>query len=69
MKYPIGTKYTLKRPKYSRKCTVVDHYKTYNLAGELVKERYVCSHELLGQTVIEHDVVETTIAIALSKGG
>lgn len=42
-------------------CTVVDIHKTYNMAGELVKTRYVTTHEFMGQTITESDVVAPTI--------
>lgn len=57
----IGTEY-LDRNK--RACTVVDIWKTFNNAGELVQTRYVCAHVFLGQTVTERDV----LAITIQKG-
>ena len=32
-------------------CTVVDIHYTYNLQGELVKKRYIATHQFMGQTV------------------
>lgn len=58
---PTGTKFTVKRPKYSRDYEVIDLHKTYNLAGELVKTRYVCK----GKLAIDYDVVKVTIQRAL----
>jgi hypothetical protein len=46
-------------------CTVTDIHKTYNGAGELVKTRYVATHEFCGQVITDSDVVETTIARGL----
>lgn len=46
-------------------CTVTDYLVTRNLAGEIVKVRYVATHELCGQAVTDSDVVETTIARGL----
>lgn len=63
-RFPIGTKFTPKR-KHAAECTVVDVYRTYNSAGELVKLRYVTQHQFLGQTLTNYDVVDATIAIAL----
>ncbi len=60
MKYSIGTKFAT-RGKYSKLHTVVDFYTTYNIMGELVKERYVTSHDMCGQKVYDGDVTETTI--------
>jgi hypothetical protein len=48
-----------------RVCTIVDIHRTYNQAGELVKLRYVTTHELAGRTVTDYDVVDTTIARSL----
>jgi hypothetical protein len=59
-KYAIGTQFKT-RGKAPRTCTVVDIYRTYNSNGELVKVRYVATHEFMGQTVTDYDVVETTI--------
>lgn len=63
-KYAIGTKFTT-RHKIPKLCTVVDILKTYNNAGELVKIRYVASHEIAGQTILDKDVVDTTIAMGI----
>lgn len=56
----IGTKY-MSAGKYGRECIVVDIYKTYNTAGELVKTRYVTEHNFLGQAIRDHDVCVVTI--------
>ena len=61
MKYPIGTQY-LTRGKHPRLCTVTDIWKTYDSKGDLVRKRYVSTHDVLGQTVTDRDVVEVTIA-------
>jgi len=62
--YQIGQQFKT-RGKVSRVCTVTDILRTYNAAGELVKIRYVATHEFAGQIVIDHDVVETTISMGL----
>lgn len=70
MRYPVGTKFTQMvgaAPKVKRECVVVDYHTTRNLAGEIVRERYVVAHEFLGQTITESDICETTIARALWK--
>lgn len=59
-KFQIGTKYKT-RGKMSRICTVVDILRTYNNAGELTSVRYISSYEFLGQTMLDRDVMETTI--------
>jgi len=46
-------------------CTVIDIHKTYDSLGDLVKIRYVATHEFMGQTVTDRDVVDTTIARGL----
>lgn len=60
MKYSIGTKFIPNR-KVKIIHTVVDFNTTYNIMGELVKERYVTSHDMCGQKVYNDDVVQTTI--------
>ena len=60
----IGTKY-MSRGKHPRECTVEDIHKTYDSKGNLVKTRYVASHEFLGQKVYNYDVCGATIAVAL----
>lgn len=61
-RFKIGTKFKT-RGKYPRECTVVDILKTYNSKGELVEIRYVTTHEFMGQTVIDKNVVDATIAM------
>lgn len=63
-RYPIGQKYR-KRGKGYHLCTVTDVHTTFNSKGEVVKQRYVATHELLGQTIVETDIVETTISMGL----
>ncbi len=60
-KYTIGTQYKSagKRPHI---CTVTDIWRVYNHYDELVKVRYVATHQFMGQTVTDYDVCETTIA-------
>lgn len=65
-RFPIGTKYKT-RGKFPRLCTVTDILTTYNSKGEFVKLRYVATHEFLGATITESDVVETTIAMGEVK--
>lgn len=65
MKYPVGTKY-VKNNKRKDVCTVVDFHTTTNMAGEVIRMRYVTSHAFMGQTVLDHDVPETEISRCLS---
>lgn len=61
--YPIGTKYTGRNGRGFRVCTVIDVHHTYSkLTGELVKTRYVATHDFCGQAVTDYDVVQPTIA-------
>lgn len=63
-RFPIGTTYE-SRGKQKNLHTVVDILKTYNSKGDLVKIRYVATHQFCGQTVADYDVVDTTIARSL----
>lgn len=63
-RFGIGTKYRT-RGKYGRDCVVIDVLRTYNSADELVKLRYVSTHEFCGQTLTDHDVVDVTISLGL----
>ena len=48
--------------------TVVDiHITTSSLTGEVVKIRYACSHDFLGQDIVDYDVNATTISRGLIK--
>lgn len=60
-RYEIGHQFTM-RGKAPQVCTVVDVLRTYNSAGELVKLRYVATHQFMGQTLTDSDVCDTTIA-------
>lgn len=58
----MGTKFTTRpSPKVTRENTVVDFWVTRNLAGEVVRVRYVSTNKMLGQNVFNYDVVQTTI--------
>jgi len=49
--------------------TVVDIWRTYNAAGELVRLTYVAEHVGPGgQTITERDVCDTTIAMGTERG-
>ena len=61
-KFGIGTLFTRTYGKHKVECKVVDVETTFNLAGEQVRQRYVASHEFCGQTVVERDIVEVTVA-------
>lgn len=55
------------RGRQQRLCTVTDVLTTTNLAGDVVAVRYVATHEFCGQTLVESDVLETTIAMGLQN--
>ena len=57
----VGTQFIRRGTKRKDVETVTDIWKTYNLAGELVRERYVTTHECMGQAVTDCDVVAPTI--------
>jgi len=63
--YPIGTRFETRGRRHPRLSTVVDVLRTYNSKGELVRVRYVATHELAGRLVTDYDVVATTIAKGL----
>lgn len=64
--YPIGTQY-LSSGKCPRICTVVDHHFTYNSKNELIKMRYVATHNFMGQEITDCDVVAVSIARGLER--
>lgn len=65
-RFSIGQQFKT-RGKQPRTCTVTDILKTYNSKGELVRVRYVATHEFAGQVITDSDVVETTIAMGEIK--
>lgn len=62
--FEIGTTFKT-RGKHPKVCTVIDRLSTYNNCNELVKIRYVATHEFIGQTVTDYDVCETTIKLGV----
>lgn len=60
-RFAVGTVFTPLR-KQAELCTVTDILTTRNLAGDIVKIRYVATHLFYGQVVTDSDVIETTIA-------
>jgi len=66
-RFSIGQRYRT-RGRNAIVCTVSDIHTTYNAAGELVKIRYVATHEFLGQTITEYDIPDATIARGMSNG-
>ena len=58
----IGAQYMTKG-KNPRLCTVVDKLTTTRSDGTIHNTRYVATHEFLGQTVYDYDVVRTTIVM------
>lgn len=61
-RFAIGQQFWT-RGKHPRLCTVTDILKTYNAAGELDRIRYVATHDFMGQTLTDRDVVEFTISL------
>ena len=64
MNVAMGTVYFDRK---GMRCQVVDYLVTRNLAGEVVRERYVVNHIFAGQVVSDNDVVETTILRRLAE--
>jgi hypothetical protein len=67
-RFAIGTQFR-SGGKNPQVYTVRDILKTYNGAGELVRIRYVAGRILMGQEVLDHDIVEFTIAKGMVAGG
>lgn len=65
-RFKIGDQYDT-RGRSPRRCTIVDVWRTYNSAGELVRLRYVSTHQFMGQALVDHDVVSATVALGLVK--
>lgn len=63
-RFSIGTKFQT-MGKHPKVCTIVDILKTYNAKGDLVKIRYIATHEFMGQTVADYDVPDATVARGL----
>ncbi len=61
MRYNIGFEYV---DRHNRKCKVVDYHITYNMNNDIIKERYVVERRLLGQVIIDNDVIQTSIDMA-----
>ncbi len=59
--YDIGTEF-IGTGKHASVETVVDVLMTYDSKNSLVKLRYVTSHKFLGQTIMNRDVLSSTIA-------
>jgi hypothetical protein len=65
-RFEIGTQYQT-RHKHPKVCTIIDVLKTYNSKNELVKIRYVSTHEFMGQIITDNDVLDTTIALGIEE--
>lgn len=66
-RFTIGQQFVT-RGHAPRLCTVTEILRTYNSRGDLVKVRYVATHTFMGETLVDHDVVETTIAMGFIGG-
>lgn len=49
------------RGKAPRTCKVVDVLRTYNSKNELVKVRFVATHDFCGQSITDSDICKATI--------
>ena len=63
-RFSIGQQFRT-RGEHPRLGTVIDIWRTYNAEGEQVRLRYVATFEFAGQTITDHEVVETTISMGL----
>lgn len=63
-RFPIGTQF-FTRSKNPYLCTVTEQYTTTDSRGKIVRMYYAAQHSFLGQVVVDHDVVDTTIARGL----
>jgi hypothetical protein len=63
-RFAIGQQFYT-RGKVRQLCTIVDILSTYNASGELVRIRYIATHEFLGQIVTNYDVADSTVAMGL----
>jgi len=66
MSYPIGTKFKT-GGKAPRDCIITDIHTTLNSKGEVVKIRYVATHEFMGQTITDLDVCPVIVARGFGK--
>ncbi len=64
-RFAPGTQFKLQGKKHATVHTVVDVLTTRNLAGEVVSVRYMATHQFMGQTISDSNVLETTIARGL----
>ena len=62
-RFDIGYQFK-SRGKYPKTCTVTDILKTYNSKNELVKVRYVATHQFINQIITDYDVPETTLLMS-----
>jgi hypothetical protein len=58
-RYPKGTQFVRMGQKNTQ--TVVDYFVTRNMAGDIVRARYLCHHTVCGQIVTDSDITETSI--------
>lgn len=61
MKFPIGTEYNGRGELKDRCYRVVDYWTTRDMAGNIMREKYIVTHVFLGQEIAE-EVCETTVA-------
>jgi hypothetical protein len=64
-RFKVGTVFIPQGRKNASACTVTDILTTRNSAGEVVAIRYVATHEFMGQTLRNQDVIETMISRGL----
>lgn len=64
-RFSIGTQFirNMGKKRNDRIETVIDIIRFINTNNQCMGWRYICSHDFIGQTVIDYDVVEPTIAL------
>jgi len=64
MEFSIGHKFIRRHSKHKYIETIVDIHKTISTVNnEVVKTRYVATHDFCGQPVTDYDVLQTSIAM------
>lgn len=65
-RFAVGTQY-LSRGKHPRLYTVSKQLTVTDETGEVIKRYYWATHEFLGQTITDHDVLDATVSIGISS--
>ena len=67
-RYQIGQQFVRYSSKRKDIETIIDiHVTTSTLTGEVVKVRYAASHDFMGQSLVDYDICESTIARSIGR--